>query len=122
MNTSIEYLEMLARCLEAGEIPRTIQQWLQDCINRWRSGESLPDAFGITDSVAERIIRRDRALADYAKLLDGGVWAKSETIATVVKRNHMAMKKNPAIAAIEAIYPLPRTTRGIYNLLKNNTI
>jgi len=123
MTPSIDHLEMLSRCLSTDDqLPVTLRQWLHDCLSRWQSGESLPDAFGVSDSVAERIVRRDKALRDYAELLPGGLWTKCETIAKAVQRNHMAMRKNAVIAQIEAIHPLPKTTRGIYNLLKNKDI
>lgn len=63
-----ENLAFIAKSLEDGDIPPSAKEWLVGCLSRWRCGESLPNAFGISDSAEERRQRRNYELREYASL------------------------------------------------------
>lgn len=114
-----ENLAFIAKSLEDGEIPPSAKEWLVGCLFRWRSGESLPDAFGITDSAKERRQRRNDELRDYARFVPGiSPWGKAGAICADIKRHGTAQRCNSALARIDRIFRIPPSQHQLFNILK----
>jgi hypothetical protein len=114
-----ENLAFVAKCLQTGDIPPVTRKWLAECINRWQSGESLLDAFKITDSAEERRQRRNIELRDYARFVPStSPWGKARAIRADIKRHGTAQRCNPTLARIDNIYRIPRSQHQLFNILK----
>lgn len=116
---SLEKMDALADFECAGlPLPDDLQKFKQEAWERWKNGVSIAEAFGISDNIPERIIRRDFKLREYADLLYGTNADKSEIIKSEIdsirqrKRNVSQM-----LLEINKIYRLPGSARHIRRIL-----
>jgi hypothetical protein len=119
MNSAIENLNELSQYTATGSIPADLLTWLNQCLTRWQDGVSLHEAFGVCDSVKERIQRRNQQLNDYAMLLDGSKWHKAEVISRevgLIRQNRRSA--SPILKSVDSICPIPETPRQLFNILK----
>ena len=118
---SVEKLTAIRHCL-VDNMPLSPQslKHLTESMDRWWQGEDLGDAFGITDSKAERRFRRDTELKEFAAQLAGSLWTKSKRIEQEVEKIHQKKRTvNYSLKKIDSVYPLPESWRQIYNILKS---
>ena len=98
--------------------PKYLENWLTDCLNRWQAGADLHEAFCIYDNAGERMRRRNALLWQHHELNGLAEWQTAKQISKQLKTGNLS----PIIDAANKIYPIPKTTTRIYDLLKLNAI
>lgn len=119
MNKGCDNLLFLVSFLSSNKpLPTDLEKWYINCLERWQWGESLNDAFGISDNAAERRHRRNIELKTFAGTLHDSQWANVGFIADEVSKVRQGRRQcNEIIKSIDAIYRIPESPRHIYRII-----
>ena len=117
---SVENLIALCDYLTSGLTPPLeLEEWHLQVLERWRSGQSLSQAFNILDNQAERRYRRNIELRNYAAMLPGSTWQKAEIIAKeVIKLTQPISNISEIVRAIDQIAKTPESPKQIARIIK----
>ena len=125
-STPVENLTALSNYFSNGNyhsVPLYLQEWVSQVAEDWSQGKSLPVAFQIFDTQAERRARRDFMLREYAAMLGNNrsTWMKAKDIVKEVKEIRQNRRDcSELLRAIDRIRKIPGSRKQIIRILQGD--